>query len=60
MKLKSLREHYVTKDKGNTWIPKIAFDTLEEVLLYLEKTNRKMTYYICDVCMKYHVATDWD
>jgi hypothetical protein len=55
VKLKRLREHYVTKDKGKTWIPKLSFTSKEEIELAGFLPN-KWHIYRCTLCDNLHVA----
>lgn len=49
MKLQMSREHYYTTNSGATWVPKLGFDTLEELLATGMKSG-----YLCGVCSRYH------
>jgi hypothetical protein len=56
MKLKKLREHYVSTDGGNTWLPKRAFISIDEIQasgLYKSSWHR----YLCSLCNSWHVAS---
>lgn len=53
MKIKMLREHYVSKDSGVTWKPKESFDTLQEMEI-AGYPPWAWDYYTCSYCAKIH------
>lgn len=54
MKLKSLREHY--KYRGNVWIPKKEFKSLDSILEF-GYSPEEQYYYTCNVCKMLHLST---
>ncbi|MFY3741595.1 MAG: hypothetical protein HMLIMOIP_002053 [Candidatus Nitrosomirales archaeon] len=56
MKLTMLREHYRSNDGGKTWIPKVPFDTKEDIKEE-EFPSHSWHTYTC-YCGKLHVASN--
>ncbi len=56
MKLKTLREHYTSRD-GLNWKPKRSFDTKDDITQFLGKAAEHRHFYTCGICFKYHIAT---
>jgi hypothetical protein len=55
MKLKYLREHYYSPDKGVNWFPKRSFNSV--VVAIASGFDPDEWYvYNCRLCDKYHVA----
>lgn len=55
MKVHDMRKHYVTRDGGLTWAPKVPFDSAEHAI----DSGFPLSLWIpyeCDECGKYHVG----
>lgn len=55
MNLKSLRDHYYTKDNGIKWIPKKPFESVMRVRAAGFSEDNWKVYWCC-VCNQYHIS----
>ncbi len=58
MKLKMNRQHYYKKLNGKQWIPKKAFNSVEDIKTQLGFDLKSYNYYVCDVCDKIHIGRE--